>query len=187
MNFQEVAKIYFDKLLYKLLTKISNIHNIDYEELILFVNDNNFLMKSKTAEVGKCSVKIMSGKRKGELCNASALENGMCKRHCKSKIISDLNNGKIGDQILSVGKKEPKVAQITKTQQKKIDELNTAVKHDDVLIKTDIGLLHTNTQFIFNENFRVLGKKCASGNIIELTSSDVEICDKNGWRIVVDQ
>ena len=29
--------------------------------------------------------------------------------------------------------------------------------------------------------------KCASGNIIELTSSDVEICDKNGWRIVVDQ
>jgi len=148
---------------YSLNNGFSKIYNNFFDSIILKINNLN---KNE-----KCLHKFISGKRKGENCENNAINCGYCGSH-QSKA-----NGLL---VNKDKKKEPKA--MTKTQLQIIEWLNTAVPQTETILKKrSKGLLHEETEIIFNIDFTVIGK-LNNGNIIKISETDVEMCEKNGWK-----
>ena len=159
------------------LHNIANHYKLDFNELCTFVETTDFTSATTEPQSRTCMHRMTRGINKGNLCSKKALENGYCGRHQNSASIT------IGNII---GKRETKNStkpkKMTKTQLQIIDWLNTAVPQEETVVKKrSKGLLHEETDIIFSDNFIALGRLEGS-EIVKLTSFEVEICEKHGWK-----
>jgi len=126
-------------------------------------------------KICKCMHKFTRGKNAGSFCTSNATNFGYCGRH-QSSVTETMGT------IVNKGKnlnKKPKA--MTKTQLQIIEWLNTAVPQTEtVLKKRSKGLLHEETDIIFDQDFTVVGK-LNNGNIVKISDYEVELCEKNGW------
>ena len=143
------------------LHSIADRHNLSFEDLI------------KCQTHSTCLYKFSKGKNKGQSCPKKASENGYCGTHLKHSV-----SNIIGTHVKKTGGIKP----MTKTQMQIIEWLNTAVPQDETVLKRrSKGLLHEETDMIFDTNYTVIGKLNGS-EIVKLSRFEVEICDKRGWR-----
>jgi hypothetical protein len=75
---------------------------------------------------------------------------------------------------------------MTKTQLQIIEWLNTAVpQKETVLKKRSKGLIHDETDIIFNDEFMVIGRVDGE-TIVKLSRFELELCENRGWKYDVD-
>ena len=167
MNVKQVIDRELDVLMYA----ISNKYNIKFQEL---KDLGGALMKND-----RCLHLFISGNNAGSQCTAKPTFNGYCSKHQGTYL--KLNSG--------VAKLKTNKT-LTKTQQDIINWLNTAVPKDVTkLKKRSKGLFNEETEFIFDEiendngeiNYIVQGKYI-NKKITPLSISDVEKCEKMGWK-----
>lgn len=160
MNFKESL----NNELYKIFTNFEAV----LEECI----------KNKSTEPTRtlCMYKLTRGKNAGQYCGSKAVNCGYCGKH-QSNITERI--GLITPQKKTA--KQPK--QMTKTQAQIIEWLNTAVPQEEtVLKKRSKGLLHEETDIIFDKDFTVIGRLDGQGKIVRLSDFEVDLCERNGWR-----
>jgi hypothetical protein len=124
---------------------------------------------------GKCKQIIASGKNKGKICGAKSSLGQYCKRH--GKMALDMAN-------LSTLTGNIKV---TKTQTQMIELLNSSVpKKQTVLKKCSKGLFDEESEFVFDNDFNVIGKyTCLDQNkrkLTKLNRVDIEKCEQQVWN-----
>ena len=179
MDLKNSIKQRLDIVLIDLLDKISDKYSIRLDELIKLGEGINFEEEiiAETNDKLICIHTMKSGKNKGKICGKKALENNYCSKHqtdisgAMERIIKNTN----------IEKKQIK-------QKETLDDLfNTAVAKDvTILRKHDLGLLHEDTDLIFDDNYTVIGK--LNGNKIgKLSYEQVEICEKYAWAYDEDQ
>jgi hypothetical protein len=126
---------------------------------------------------GMCMFIQNRGKDKGKRCSANANENGYCQKHQgkESVIISNITKKKTN---------EPK--QLTKTELDIINWFNTAIPNKQVYLKKcSKGLINEDTEFIFTNDYIVIGKKNGK-DIAKLNNADIEVCENNGWKFDIN-
>ena len=124
--------------------------------------------------------KMISGKNKGNLCPSKALENGYCGKHQNSA------SATIGALLNKTSTKTTKGKGMSKTQLQIIEWLNTAVPQDvTALKKRSKGLLHEETDIVFDEDYKVIGK-LNNNQIVKLSNFEVDVCEKQGWQYNTD-
>lgn len=155
-------------------------YSINKTELWNFLNGNIKSDSSENTESfnGKCIQPISSGKNKGKICGAKASVGKYCKRH--SKIAMDIAN-------LSTITQDNSNKKVTKTQAQMIELLNSAVpKKQTVLKKCSKGLYDQDSEFVFDNDFNVIGKyTCPDPNkrkITKLNRVDIEKCEQHVWN-----
>lgn len=139
---------------------------------------------------------------KGKKCGKTSLSNGYCNAHQKhyttiSNILEAANKKSLND-ALKAGFKPTEIAKKrVKTDGKVQEWMKTAIPQDVTTVKKkvvdpcmkegylsavpDIVLHHEETDFIFNEEFVLIGK--LSGNhVIKLMSSDIAVAEWKGWQ-----
>lgn len=162
-------------LLGNFLDEIADKYDIDSDELQKYVKTLNFDTNTVQTKM-TCMHKMISGKNKGKYCTSKAMENGYCGRHQNS---ASTTVGRIATKNKKAGAQPKKM---TKTQQDIIDWLNTAVpQQETVLSRTEHGLWHEDTDIIFDENFIAIGH-LNNGKVVLLLHSDVEKCERMGWK-----
>nr|QBK87191.1 MAG: hypothetical protein LCMAC201_00930 [Marseillevirus LCMAC201] len=168
MDLQNSIHSRLDLLFRGFLHLIADHFKLDYEDLCSFVESVDLGTKLTCMHI------MVSGKNKGKLCPSKALDNGYCGKHQNS---ASITVGTIIKKITSSVNKGP-----TKTQLNIIEWLNTAVPQDEtVLKKRSKGLLHEETDIIFDDEYIVIGR--LDGNkIIKLSHYEVELCENRGWR-----
>ena len=169
MDLHDSIQSRLDTLFRGFLHLIADHYNLNFEELCKFVESVD-LKTGRVIKIYTCLHKMIRGKNKGMLCTSKALENGYCGKH---------QNSVPGSMRVLVKNKTIKP---TKTQLQIIEWLNTAVPQEEtVLKKRSKGLLHEETDMIFDEDYMVIGR-VNNGNIVELGHFEVEICEKRGWK-----
>jgi len=142
-------------LLNEYLLKIAQEYQLDYSELV-----------SLCEEKVTCAKIFVAGKNKGNRCPKIPVANQLfCSAHAP----------KTGP-----GSATAKAAD-------KINELkSTAVPQTPTVLKrTKKGLLHEDTEIIFNESFEVIGR-LENGKIKCLTFTDADYCEKMGWQYDIE-
>lgn len=143
-----------------------------------FLENVEQVAKDKAQEPRRtlCLYKLTRGKNAGQYCKNKAVNSGYCGKHQSG----------LTEMISSIAPKaktpkQPKA--MTKTQLQIIEWLNTAIPQEEtVLKKRSKGLLHEETDIIFDENFTVIGRLNGKGEIVGLSDFEVDMCEKNGWR-----
>nr|QBK87690.1 MAG: hypothetical protein LCMAC202_00260 [Marseillevirus LCMAC202] len=170
MDLKDSIHCRLDTLFRGFLHLIAEHFKLNYEELCSFVESVDFGSKSR---VLTCMHLMSRGKNKGKLCPSKALDNGYCGKH--------QNNASA--TVGTIVKKTSKQTKgMTKTQLQIIEWLNTAVPQGEtVLKKRSKGLLHEETDIIFNDEYLVIGR-LNKNNIVKLSHFEVELCEKRGWQ-----
>lgn len=156
-------------------------YSINNSDLWNFLNGNKNISSESCTSIsafdGKCIQTISSGKNKGKICGAKASVGKYCKRHSKSAI--DMAN-------LSTITENPN-KKVTKTQTQMIELLNSAIpKKQTVLKKCSKGLFDQDSEFVFDNDFNVIGKyTCPDPNkrkLTKLNRVDIEKCEQHVWN-----
>ena len=147
---------------------ISKEHGMDIAELQRLI-----ISGSKN-----CLYKFSRGKNKGEVCGKSALDNNYCKAH--QGFIVKLNSS------INTNGKTPivknTVSQTAKTKEQILEWLNTAVPQEVTkLYRHPLGLIHKETEIIFNDKFMAIGK-LENEKLVKIESFEIDYCEKMGWK-----
>jgi len=168
MSFEEIISKEVQKVIEDFLYAISENYNISYEDLHQLSFDGTKVKNDK------CPYKLTRGKNKGNMCGAKTMDNGYCGKHQNQ--LGGLTNG-----TKKPGKK------VTKTELDIQTWLSAAVPKDEVVLKRcSKGLIHEDTEYIFNEDYIVIGVKSGKG-MIKLAHTDVEYCERHGWEYAESQ
>ncbi len=173
MDLQNSIHCRLDTLFRDFLQTIAEHFDLDFYELCTFVESVD-LKGGITSGSLTCMHKMIRGKNKGNLCPNKALDNGYCGKHQNSASTI------VGTIVRKTNTK--KINGMTKTQLQIIEWLNTAVPQEEtVLKKKSKGLLHEETDIIFDDDHQVIGK-LNNDRIVKLSHFEVELCEKRGWK-----
>ena len=149
MDLQNSIHYRLDNLFKDFLQTIADHYNIDFNDLCTFADSINLDSKAGMT----CMHKMINGINRGKLCPNKALDNGYCGKHQNSA------SSTIGTIINKTKKATEKIKGMTKTQLQIVEWLNTAVPQEEtVLKKRSKGLHHEETDIIFDEDHKVIGK-----------------------------
>ena len=172
MDLKEGIQYRLDGIFKRFLEAIADQYSIDLDELCAFVNSIDLETGKEVEKVMTCMHKITRGANRGQFCPVKAMSNGYCGKHQGSASTA------ITRATKTVVEKKPKM---TKTQQQIIEWLNTATpKEETVLKKTSKGLIHEETELVFDEEYMVIGR-LNNDKINKLAHFQVELCEKHGW------
>lgn len=175
MDLENSLHTRLDTLFKGFLRQIADNFDLDYQDLCDFSSNVNLGGSGKTQHQQNCMHRMASGKNKGKFCPKKALDNGFCGAHQNRVSLA-----------AGMPKRDAKPKGPTKTQLQIEEWLNTAVPQEEtVLKKRSKGLLHEETDIIFDDEFIAIGR-LESNKIVNLTHFDVEICEKNGWKFDPD-
>jgi hypothetical protein len=172
---QQIIKQRVDLVIKNFVAQIADQYSIDYEDLIRFTKvDAPTARKPPT-----CLYKRVRGANKGTFCPKTSIENGYCADHQKqagASIFGTMATPNATAASNTASSKAP-----SKTQLKLLELLNTAVpQQETVLKKCSKGLIHEETEIIFNHQHLAIGKQAKTG-LDKLNSFDIEICERYGW------
>jgi len=164
-----------DIVLKDFLQIIAEHFKLDFNDLCTFAESVD--LSGDTNKPLTCLHTMISGKNRGKLCPSKALDNGYCGKHQNNLSLV------VGDILKKTNAKtNTRAKAMTKTQLQIIEWLNTAVPQDEtVLKKKSKGLLHEETDLIFDDDYKVIGR-LEENQIVKLTHLEVELCEKRGWK-----
>lgn len=166
-----------DRHLFDILSAISEEYNIDMQQLEDIIKSSPINPTAAVSSIN-CMHILTRGKNKGMQCSKKALENGFCGTHQQHASFEIQGLAK----RVGVGKPKP----MTKTQLQIIEMLSTAVPQQETVLKRqDIGLVHEETDIVFDENFMVIGRKNGT-DITKLSKFELNLCETNGWKYSED-
>jgi len=164
---ENVDKIIRDEIdnIFELISKEHGMDIAELQRLIISGSKN-------------CLYKFSRGKNKGEVCGKSALDNNYCKAH--QGFIVKLNSS------INTNGKTPivknTVSQTAKTKEQILEWLNTAVPQEVTkLYRHPLGLIHKETEIIFNDKFMAIGK-LENEKLVKIESFEIDYCEKMGWK-----
>lgn len=162
---ENVDKIIRDEIdnIFELISKEHGMDIAELQRLIVSGSKN-------------CLYKFSRGKNKGEVCGKSALDNNYCKAH--QGFIVKLSSSLTGKTPIV----KNTVSQTAKTKEQILEWLNTAVPQEVTkLYRHPLGLIHKETEIIFNDKFMAIGK-LENGKLVNIESFEIEYCEKMGWK-----
>ena len=166
MDLQSDIHYRLDTIFKEFISTIADHFNIDYQDLATFCERKSFT----------CMYILRGGPNRGKCCPTKALENGYCGKHQMSASVTVSSLVK----KTKVTKVKPKA--LTKGQKDNIEWLNTAVpKEVTELVRTPDGLLHEESDILFDESYMVIGKM-NNGSIVKLSHFEIERCERMGWQ-----
>lgn len=173
MNFTKILQDSINDSIDPVLKLVSN----KFEGEVNFNELKELLFYAYTPPRQTCSYRITRGKNKGDYCKEKALSNEYCKKH----------QTQAAKAIAKIGMKVPEQKPtISKTRQQIIDMLSTAVPQEEVILKRhELGLIHENTEIIFDEEFMVIGKLNIN-KLCKLNEYDVNECERRGWKYNIE-
>jgi hypothetical protein len=170
-------------------TKINEELNIFFKNLVIKFPNIDEKVISLPANIFKpntCLAVLKTGPNKGTKCNGKPIKAGYCSKHqkCVSVTLSTIldKRAEKNQGPENIIKKKQANGALTKTQLNILSMLNTAVPHEPTILKRiPQGLINEETDIVFDENFFVIGL-LNKGKITTLGKTQVEICEKNGWK-----
>jgi len=169
---ENVDKIIRDEIdnIFELISKEHGMDIAELQRLIVSGSKN-------------CLYKFTRGKNKGEVCGKSALNNNYCKAHQGFivKLSASMSiTSKVSTSENSIVKNT--VSQTAKTKEQILEWLNTAVPQEITkLYRHSLGLIHKETEIIFNDKFMAIGK-LENDKLVNLESFEIDYCEKMGWK-----
>jgi hypothetical protein len=162
-TYEEKITSLINNIVNNFIDDVSNKYNVPKEEL-------NKLW-SKT-EDKKCNEEV-----KGSSVSYDSMKKPELIKICKELGISDKGNKK--DLITRIEKKKTRKETI-------VEKLNVSL-NSIIIKKNKFGnYIHSPTKFVFNKNTKsVIGKEDDDGNIIQLNTNDINICNRYKFKYVV--
>lgn len=169
------------------INKLSTQYNIEKDELLKIWNGNvvktqeNTVIESTIIDIKKDSNNDLTSMSKTELSNICK-EKGLKVSGTKAELISRINScseGKKDEKKDKVEKKDKSPPVVKKLVEKLIP--NITIKRN----KFD-NFEHQETGFVFNNKTqKVYGKQNEDGTIEDLTSEDIDLCNKYKFSYII--
>jgi hypothetical protein len=169
------------------INKLSTQYNIEKDELLKIWNGNivktqeNTVIENTIIDIKKDSNNDLINMNKTELSNICK-EKGLKVSGTKAELISRINScsdGKKVEKIDKVEKKDKSPPVVKKLVEKLIP--NITIKRN----KFD-NFEHQETGFVFNNKTqKVYGKQNEDGTIEDLTSEDIDLCNKYKFSYII--